>query len=176
MKPKTSNIDKIAQMYNEFDFGNNNNTPKQKSSFGIGVSDEKLKLYDIMQMKQKKLAQKPKDIYTKLRQVKRDYLNYEYTPANQLFPYSKVKPVDQNLPLGFKQKYYELARLSGNDLNEKKEKKINTYTIFNKNKPSGQIERKSDILKKQILIEIAGDRGVRRPVSPNPFGIRSLNI
>lgn len=147
------------QMYSQFD--NNSMYQNQKTSFGLPCSDQRLKLFDIMLSKANQNAKKPADISSKIKQAKKDYLNYDTvnykTELNSYYPFTKLKVVDNSTNNNFKQKFYELAKLSGNDIERKKESKVNIYPIFQVNNQDNKKGKKSDLLKKQIMLEIAKD-------------------
>lgn len=150
------------QMYSQFD--NNSIYQNQKSSFGLPCSDQRLKLFDIMLSKANQNAKKPTDISSKIKQAKKDYLNYDTVnyknELNSYYPFTKIKVVDNSTNNNFKQKFYELAKLSGNDIERKKDNKdnkVNIYSIFQVNNQDNKKEKKSDLLKKQIMLEIAKD-------------------
>ena len=146
-------------MYSQFD--NNSMYQNQKSSFGLPCSDQRLNLFDIMLSKANQKAKKPADISSKIKQAKKDYLNYDTvnykTELNSYYPFTKLQVVDNSTNNNFKQKFYELAKLSGNDIERKKESKVNIYPIFQVNNQDNKKGKKSDLLKKQIMLEIAKD-------------------
>lgn len=145
-------------MYSQFNFDNDFNYPSQKSSFGIPCSDEKLKLYDLIQIKSNQQNKKPLDISSKIKQVKKDFFNTDNTTNDTYFSFTKLKAVDNSTNNNFRQKFYELAKLSGNEIQRKKEKQYNIYSIYQpNNRNSNKKESKNEILKKQILMEITRD-------------------
>lgn len=107
----------------------------------------------------------PKDFAAKLKQVKGEYLSHNpnnaMSPQNNILnPFTKMKAIDNYANDKFKQKFYELAKLSGNEIHQKKEKTIHFFAIptgkLNDRKANQQM-KKSDLLKKQIMVEISKD-------------------
>lgn len=107
----------------------------------------------------------PKDFASKLKQVKGECLNHYSNnvvppPTNILNPFSKMKAIDTYANDKFKQKFYELAKLSGNEINQKKEKTIHFFAMVSgkaNDRKKEQQMKKSDLLKKQIMGEITKD-------------------
>lgn len=140
-------------MYSQF---NDPTYSSQKSSFGIPCSDEKLKLYDLIQIKASQQNKKPLDISSKIKQAKKDFFNTDNT-NDTYFSFTKLKAVDNSTNNNFKQKFYELAKLSGNEIQRKKEKQYNIYSIYQPSNSRNKKESKNELLKKQILMEITRD-------------------
>lgn len=139
-------------MYSQF---NDPTYSSQKSSFNIPCSDEKLKLYDLIQIKASQQNKKPLDISSKIKQAKKDFFNTDNT-NDTYFSFTKLKAVDNSTNNNFKQKFYELAKLSGNEI-QRKEKQYNIYSIYQPSNNRNKKESKNELLKKQILMEITRD-------------------
>ena len=65
----------MFDLYNQLNEFNNVKQQAQKSSFGISVSDEKLKLFDFMNKNFEN--NKYKNFYQKMNEIKKNYLNYK---------------------------------------------------------------------------------------------------
>ena len=67
---------KIANLYNELDdLNEHSNHIKNSSLNDLPVSNERLKLYDIMLYQKKNISLKKKDIKSKIREEKKYFLN-----------------------------------------------------------------------------------------------------
>ena len=104
-----------------------------------------------------------KDLAMKLRDIREHIPNG--TKGYSSFGLGKLKKVDKFASDNFKEKFYELMELSGNEINRKKDNKrsIGFYTM--KAGRFGNLQdkkmKKCDLLKKQIMGEINKENKIK---------------
>ena len=158
---------KIANLYNELDdLNEHSNHIKNSSLNDLPVSNERLKLYDIMLYQKKNIALKKKDIKSKIREEKKYFLNSKsiinfkiFESENFTYPLKKKEKFNQN----FQKKYNELKSFTNNFNNFDESNKENLrrnksnffYEIKNyKNYKNGKMLNKKESLKKEIMSEL----------------------
>ena len=146
----------MFDLYNQLNEFNNVKQQPQKSSFGISVSDEKLKLFDFMDKNFENNKKKYKNFYQKMNEIKKNYLNYksfiDYQNDENNFFLNGRK--NKNVNKKFIRNYNDLSNYAKINFNDeipkyRTKKNYSNLNILELNKNENYLKREK--LKNEIL-------------------------
>ena len=157
---------KIANLYTQLDtFNEHSNQFKNYSLNNLPISNERLKLYEVMIFQKKQNSSKSKDISSKINDEKknilhsRSLLDYHNFENENVYKRKNIN----NLNMNFQRKYNELKNYTNNlnsfEISNKENLKRNMSNYIDeirnyKNIKNGKMLNKKESLKKEIMSEL----------------------
>ena len=157
---------KIANLYTQLDTFNEHSTQiKNYSLNNLPISNEKLKLYEVMIFQKKKNSSKSKDIFSKIKDEKKNILHSRSLLDYQNFENENIykRKNTNNLNSNFQRKYDELKNYTNNlnnfEISNKENLRRNLSNYIDeiknyKNIKNGKMLNKKESLKKEIMSEL----------------------